>query len=224
MEIIDELKSLSDPDYQIFQSRLLPTLDPKQIIGVRVPKLRQLAKSLIKRGEHTEFINSLPHNYYDENMLQALIINEVDDFEQAVKFVDEFLPFVDNWAVCDSLNPKVFKKHRTPLLHKIDEWMSSKHTFTCRFGIKMLMTYFMDEYFLPKYLEQVGQIQSEDYYVNMMIAWYFATALTKQWDQTISYFENPKLGRWTHNKAIQKARESRQIAPEKKEYLKKLKI
>lgn len=223
MTIQEELFALQDTEYAAFQSKLTPTVPSESIIGVRVPQLRKLAKRLSKTKEAQKFLLALPHTYYDENMLHSLLISEIKDFDTCVLATDAFLPFVDNWAVCDILSPRVFKKTRARLTSEILRWTAYIHTYTCRFGIEMLMTHFLDDDFEPKYLEIPSQIHSDEYYVNMMVAWFFATALVKQWDFTIPYLETEKLDTWTHNKTIQKARESYRITKEQKLYLKSLK-
>ena len=223
MKITDKLFELQDKEYGEFQAKLTPGIDKSQIIGVRVPAVRKLAKEYIKDEEAQEFLNTLPHEYYDENMLHGLLISEIKDYENCIELIDKFLPYVDNWAVCDIMSPKAFKKNKDKLIIKIKEWMKSKHTYTCRFGVEMLMSHFLDEDFKEEYLEMVSKIHSEEYYVQMVIAWLFATALAKQWDATIPYIENQKLDKWIHNKTIQKARESYRITDEQKEYLKGLK-
>lgn len=223
MTIQEELFALQDTEYAAFQSKLTPTVPSESIIGVRVPQLRKLAKKLFKSKEAQEFLLTLPHTYYDENMLHSLLISEIKDFDACVLATDAFLPFVDNWAVCDILSPRVFKKTRARLTSEILRWTASIHAYTCRFGIEMLMTHFLDDDFEPKYLGIPAQVHSDEYYVNMMVAWFFATALVKQWDFTIPYLETEKLDTWTHNKTIQKARESYRITKEQKLYLKSLK-
>ncbi|WP_282709907.1 DNA alkylation repair protein [Lancefieldella sp. Marseille-Q7238] len=223
MTIQEELFALQDTEYAAFQSKLTPTVPSESIIGVRVPQLRKLAKKLFKSKEAQEFLLALPHTYYDENMLHSLLISEIKDFDACVLATDAFLPFVDNWTVCDILSPRVFKKTRERLTSEILRWTASIHAYTCRFGIEMLMTHFLDDDFEPKYLEIPAQVHSDEYYVNMMVAWFFATALVKQWDFAIPYLETEKLDTWTHNKTIQKARESYRITKEQKLYLKSLK-
>ena len=218
-----ELFKLQDKKYKDFQSKLVPTIDPNAIIGIRTPELRNLAKKLIKE-DYNSFLDSLPHNYYEENLIHFFIIAMIKDFDECIKRTNEFLPYVDCWSVCDQSSPKSFKKNHKKLLPYIKKWIKSKKTYTIRFGIRMLMNEYLDEDFKPEYLELVSNIKSEEYYVNMMIAWYFATALAKQYEYTIKYIENNKLDKWTHNKAIQKAIESYRITPEQKEYLRKLKI
>ena len=223
MKITDKLFELQDKEYGEFQAKLTPGIEKNQIIGVRVPVVRKLAKEYIKDEESQEFLNTLPHEYYDENMLHGLLISEVKDYEKCIELIDKFLPYVDNWAVCDIMSPKVFKKNKNKLIIKIKEWLKSEHTYMCRFGIEMIMSHYLDEDFKEEYLEMVSKIHSEEYYVQMVIAWLFATALAKQWDATIPYIENQKLDKWVHNKTIQKARESYRITDEQKEYLKGLK-
>ena len=224
MNIKEELLALQDISYADFQAKLTPNIPRDLFIGVRVPEARKLAKRIIGEPETSKFLRDLPHRYYDENMLHGLLISEMKDYDACLVAVDDFLPYVDNWAVCDIMSPKIFKKNKTALLEKIKEWSASEKTYTCRFGIEMLMSHFLDEDFKPEYLEIPASVKSEEYYVKMMIAWFFATALAKQWDATIKYLEDQRLDRWTHNKAIQKARESRRITPKEKEYLKSLKV
>ncbi|MCM1048144.1 MAG: DNA alkylation repair protein [Clostridiales bacterium] len=223
-EIQNELFRMQDKKYRDFHSKLIPTVDYDTIIGVRTPKLRGYAKQLIKRADISEFLNALPHQYYDENQLHAFIISEIKDFGQCIKEVCRFLPFIDNWATCDQLSPKAFKKHQDELLTYIEEWITSDKTYTVRFAIEMLMVHFLDESFDIKYTERIAEIRSDEYYINMMIAWYFATALAKQYEKVLPYIENRRLDIWTHNKAIQKSIESNRITPEQKEYLRSLKI
>ena len=225
MEKIEKLLfELRDEEYAKFQAKLTPTVDPELFIGVRVPEVRKLAKELKNDPDVEVFLKELPHKYYDENMLHGLLVSEIKDYNIAVAETDAFLPFVDNWAVCDIMSPKIFKKHKTELIEKIKEWTKSSETYTIRFGIEMLMSHFLDEDFRSEYLEIPAQVRSEEYYVNMMIAWFFATALTKQWESTIPYIENNKLDKWTHNKTIQKAIESYRITDEQKAYLRTLKV
>lgn len=224
VNIKEELLALQDISYADFQAKLIPNIPRDLFIGVRVPELRKLAKKIVKDPETSKFLKDLPHKYYDENMLHGLIISEMKDYDACIVAIDEFLPYVDNWAVCDIMSPKIFKKNKEALLEKIKEWSASEKTYTCRFGIEMLMSHFLDDDFKPEYLEIPLFVKSEDYYVQMMIAWFFATALAKEWDATIKYIEDHHLDRWTHNKTIQKARESRRITPKEKEYLKSLKV
>ena len=223
MKIQKELFSLQDKEYMKFLSKLTPNISEDTIIGVRIPEIRKLAKKLVKNNEYEDFLKELPHKYYDENLLHGAIISESKDFEKCIKLLDNFLPFVDNWAVCDTISPKIFKKYKKGVIEKIKEWSQSDKTYTCRFGVEMLMTHFLDEDFKKEYLEVVADIHSEEYYVKMVVAWFFATALAKQWDYAVIYLEDNRLDVWVHNKTIQKARESLRISLEKKEYLKKLK-
>jgi len=223
-EIRNELFKMQDIAYRDFNSKLIPTLDKSLFIGVRTPELRKYAKQLAKREDIEEFLHSLPHKYFDENQLHAFIVSEIKDFKNCVDKVNEFLPYIDNWATCDQLSPKVFKKYHKELIAYIKEWLESDKVYTLRFGIGMLMEHFLDEDFDISYLETVSNIRSDEYYVNMMIAWYFATALAKRYENIIPFIENRRLDIWTHNKAIQKAVESYRISNENKEYLKRLKI
>ena len=222
-EITAKLFELQDLEYREFHSNLVPTKDPDAIIGVRVPHLRKLAKELIKEMDVTPFLKELPHQYNEENVLHAFIIEAIKDYDECLLELNQFLPYVDNWAVCDSLKPKVFKKHLDELVDEIQGWIESTQTYTIRFGIEMLMNFYLDEKFSAKYLDMVAGVKSVEYYVNMMIAWYFATALAKQYDATIKIIEAGVLDKWTHNKTIQKAIESYRITPEQKEYLRGLK-
>ena len=224
MKIQEKLLALQDEKYRDFHSKLIPTISAETIIGIRMPVMRKLVKEYAKDPESAEFLKQLPHTYYDENLLHALLVAEIKDYDTCVKEVERFLPYVDNWAVCDVFSPKVFRKKRDKLIGKVREWSASERPYTCRFGIEMLMTHFLDEDFRPEYLEIPAAVHSEEYYVNMMIAWFYATALAKQWDATIGYVEKHRLDPWTHNKTIQKARESYRITPEQKEYLKTLKV
>ena len=215
---------MQDKQYAAFQSKLTPGVPPESFIGIRVPELRKFAKEFAKEVEVNDFVHQLPHKYYDENMLHSLLISQVKDYEECIRLTDAFLPYVDNWAVCDIMSPKVFAKHKAALTEKIKIWSSSRQTFTCRFGIETLMTHYLDKDFKAEYLEIPASARSEEYYVKMMVAWFFATALAKQWDATIPYIEQKRLAPCTHNKTIQKAIESYRITPEQKEYLRTLKI
>ena len=216
------LFELCDLEYKKFHCSLMPTVAPERVIGVRMPELRRFAKEIIKDGNGGEFIKMLPHKYYEENNIHGIIISSEKDFPVAVHELDRFLPYVDNWATCDLLDCKIFKNYRPELYDKILDWIESEHTYTVRFGIKMLMTYFLDEDFDALHLELVGNIKSDEYYVNMMRAWYFATALAKQYEATVKIFENNRLDVWTHNKAIQKAIESYRVEDADKAYLRRL--
>lgn len=224
MDLTNRLMVLADEKYADFQAKLTPTVARERFIGVRVPAARKLAKEVYKSGEYEAFLSDLPHKYFDENMLHGLILSEYKDYDACIQMVDDFLPYVDNWAVCDILSPKSFKKNRDKLMQKILEWTESDRAYTVRFGLEMLMTHFLDEDFQVAYLKIPAKVRSEDYYVNMMIAWFFATALAKQWSDAIPYIENRVLEPWTHNKTIGKARESYRLADDEKEYLKTLKV
>ncbi len=223
-EIKKELFEMQDTKYRDFQAKLIPTVDEKTVIGVRTPQLRKYAKSLVKRDDVDEFLLRLPHEYFDENQLHAFILSEMKDYEKCMASVEAFLPYVDNWATCDQMSPKVFKKNRQRLLERIRVWLSSEKTYTVRFAVGMLMEHFLDEDFDEAYPEMVAHLRSDEYYINMMIAWYFATALAKQYETILPYIEKPRLDTWTHNKTIQKAVESNRITPEQKAYLKTKKI
>ena len=221
-EIESRLFELRDEGYREFQSKLIPTVNAETVIGVRTPALRALAKEIAKRGDKDEFLNVLPHNYFDEYQLHAFVISLEKDFEKCLGEVEAFLPYVDNWATCDQLSPKVFKKHRSELLLRIKEWINSDRVYTVRFAVGMLMAHYLDEDFSPEYPEIVASIRSNEYYVNMMIAWYFATALAKQYDSVVKYLEQNSLDKWTHNKTIQKCVESYRVSEEHKAYLRTL--
>ena len=223
IDIKNELNKNIDKKYKDFQKSLIPSVDENKILGVRTPILRNLAKDIEKEGYVYEFIKKLPHKYFDENQLHAFILSNMKDYDICIKEVNRFLPYIDNWATCDQLSPKCFKKHKKELLLEIKKWIKTKHTYIIRFGIGMLMSLFLDEDFDEKYLKMVSNIKSKEYYVNMMIAWYFATALAKQYKKTIPYIEKKILDPWTHNKTINKAIESYRIGNKEKEYLKSLK-
>ena len=224
LNIRQKLFELQDLKYKDFQCGLMPTVDSNTVIGVRSPHIRALAKMLKNTDAEGNFTESLPHTYYEEFNLHGYLINLEKNFLRCAEMVDVLLPWVDNWATCDLISPKVFRDHREELMPYIEKWIASEHTYTIRFGMKMLMDFYLEDGFEAKYPEMVSSVKSDEYYVNMMIAWYFATALAKQWDAVIPYFTEPVLERWTHNKAIQKAIESFRITPEQKTYLKSLKI
>lgn len=223
MKVTEELFNLRDSEYAAFQAKLTPTIAPEKFIGVRLPILRKFAKEYAKDPECVQFMSTLPHDYYDENLLHSVLITYIKDYDTCIQELEKFLPFVDNWAVCDTMSPKVLKKNKEALLLKIKEWVKSDKTYTIRFGVDMLMSFYLDDDFKPEYLEIPAGIRSEEYYVNMMTAWYFATALAKQWDEAVKYIENRRLDRWTHNKAIQKSIESFRVTQEHKDYLRSLK-
>lgn len=218
------LFELQDIKYKDFQAKLIPTVNPDTVIGVRTPMLRKLAKEISKTPDAEYFLKVLPHKYYEENNLHGFLIEAIKDYDMVVRLLDDFLPHVDNWATCDMMSPKVFKKHPTELLVKIKEWIKSDKTYTVRFGIGMLMNHFLDENFKEEYLTIAASVKSEEYYINMMLAWYFATALAKQYNTALPFIEQKRLDTWTHNKAIQKAVESSRVSSEQKVYLKTLKI
>ncbi len=221
--LIRDLYNLQDKKYKELQSKILPTLDPNTIIGVRTPDLKKYAKTLFKENNYQDFINSLPHKYYEENQLHAFIISEIKDYNECLNSLNKFLPYVDNWSTCDQSTPKVFSKHLDKLIKEIKVWIKSKETYTIRFGVSMLMRNYLDDHFKVEYLDLVSKIESKEYYVNMMRAWFFATALAKQYKDTVPYIENHKLDTWTNNKTIQKAIESYRITDEQKSYLRTFK-
>ena len=207
-----------------FNAKLIPNIDKERVLGITIPKLKSFAKLLYKENNYKDFINELPHNYLEENHLHAFIIAEIKDFEECVLQLERFLPYIDNWATCDSLKPMVFKKNKDKLLVKINKWIKSQKTYTVRFATSMLLTHFLDEDFNPKHLQMVANVKSSEYYVNMIRAWYFATALAKQYDSALPYLTDNKLDVWTRNKTIQKAIESYRITKSQKDFLKTLKI
>lgn len=223
-EIHDYLMAHQDLPYAELQRRTIPTLSPDMIIGVRTPILRTYAKEIARREDIGEFLACLPHASFEENQLHAFVISLGKDYEHCVAEVNRFLPYVDNWATCDQMSPKVFRKHLPELLYEITTWIASEHTYTVRFAIKMLMDHYLENAFDLRYPDLVSAVISEEYYVNMMIAWYFATALAKQYDAVLPYLTEHRLGKWVHNKTIQKAIESYRITPEQKEYLRGLKV
>lgn len=223
-EIVAELFRMRDKDYASMQVKIIPTVAADRIIGVRTPALRVFAKSLYKDRDIESFLSCVPHQYFDEDQLHAFVISLEKDFDKCVTEVDAFLPFIDNWATCDQLSPKVFKKESEKLFPYIQTWIRSDKTYTVRFAIGLLMQHFLDANFDTKYADMVAEIRSEEYYVNMMIAWYFATALAKQYELVLPYLEDKRLDTWVHNKAIQKSTESYRIADEQKTYLKTLKV
>ena len=220
--IIDRICAAAEENYGDFNAKLIPTVPREQILGVRLPILRALARELRESPEAAVFLDTLPHAYHEENCLHAFLLEQIRDYDRCLAAVERFLPYVDNWAVCDSISPKCFRRHRPELLSAVRGWLASERPYTKRFGIKMLMAHFLDEAFSPEYLDLVSVIESEEYYVNMMRAWYFATALAKQYESTVPLLEDMRLDRWTHNKTVQKAVEGYRISPEQKEYLKTL--
>ena len=222
--IQERLFSLQDIKYRDFLRKLIPNVDPNTVIGVRTPDLRKFAKDFAKDPKAAEFLETLPHTYFEENNLHGFLIERMADYEQATAALNTFLPYVDNWATCDQIRPEIFAKHLSELHEQIKCWMASGQTYTIRFGIEMLMRFYLDGEFRTEYLDWVSAIRSEEYYVNMMIAWFFATALTKQYHAALPYIQRQRLDPWTHNKAIQKAIESRCITDEQKRYLRTLKV
>ena len=222
-QIQEDLVKLQDKTYRDFQTKLVPNIEPNSIIGIRTPVLRNYAKELFKSGNYSLFLNDIPHKYYEENLLHMFLLSLIKDYDECVTELDKFLPYVDCWPVSDQATPKSFKKNHDKLIIQIKKWISSKHVYIARFGIRMLMNEFLDEDFKKEYLEIVSSKTGEDYYLKMMIAWFFATALAKQYKETIPYIEQQKLDTWIHNKTIQKAIESYRITPEQKEYLRNLK-
>lgn len=223
-DIQTALFALRDPAYQAFQSKLIPTIDPQTVIGVRMPALRKLAREIAGTPVAEGFLQEPPHRYYEENNLHGLLISAIPDYDGAVAALETFLPYVDNWATCDLIRPKVFGKHLPELREQIRIWLASDHPYTIRFGMEMLMTFFLDGQFQPEYLDWVAGVESKEYYVNMMAAWYFATALAKQYDAVLPYIQQRRLEPWTHNKTIQKALESERIPDGQKAYLRGLKV
>lgn len=222
--IREELFSMQDLSYREFHSRLMPDVEKDTVIGIRVPVLRKYVKELAKDPEIGEFLEDLPHRYYEENNVHGFLIQQMKEYGQCMEELEKFLPYINNWATCDMTSPKVFKKHKEELLETVRRWIVSDHVYTVRYGIGMLMQHYLDEDFREEYPQVVSEIRSEEYYVNMMIAWYFATALAKQYETILPYIEKQKLDVWTHNKTIQKACESYRITPEQKAYLRTLKV
>ncbi len=219
-----ELFKMGEKEYADFTAKLNPTVDREMIIGVRVPILRKFAAGISGTLDAAAFMEELPHQYHEENIVHAFLIERITDYNETVKAVNKFLPFVDNWATCDMMSPKSFKKHHTELAAEINRWLVSGETYTVRFAVCMLMRHFLDEDFKPEYNSAVADIISDEYYVNMARAWYFATALCKQYEATVPLFTGKKLDKFTHNKSIQKAVESFRITDETKRYLRTLKI
>lgn len=224
VDIQQELFALQDLSYRDFHAKLMPTVDKARVIGVRTPKLRAFAKEFGKTEEAKEFLKVLPHQYYEENNLHGLLIEQIKDYPTLIRELNRFLPCIDNWATCDLLTVRVVKKHLDTFTEEVEHWLASDHTYTIRFGIGMLMRYYLEEHFSLEYPEKVAKIRSEEYYVNMMRAWYFATALAKQYEAIFPFLEEKRLDAWTHNKTIQKAIESYRITQEQKVYLRTLRI
>ena len=221
--MLEKLYALEDLEYKKLVSKLTPNISMDSIIGVRIPEIRKLAKESVNTKEAELFLNNLPHKYYDENILHGSLLSEIKDYDKCIEYIDKFLPYIDNWAVCDTLLPKVFKKNTDKLIEKINVWIKDKHIYTVRFAISMLMRLYLDDNYDKKYLNMVSKVKTDEYYLKMMVAWYFATALAKRWDDAVYYLENNKLDTWIHNKTITKACDSFRITDEQKEYLRKLK-
>lgn len=220
--IRERLFAMQDTDYQAFQAKLLPTVPPGKVIGVRLPDLRRCAKELAGTADAAVFLETLPHTYYEENNLHGFLLERIRDFDAALAGVETFLPYIDNWATCDTTSPKVFAKHTDALLEPVRRWIGSQQAYTVRYGLGMLMRYYLDEAFRPEYLDWAGKVQSEEYYVRMMAAWFFATALAKQPQAAWPWLAQPRLDPWVRAKAVQKALESRRITPEQKQALRAL--
>ena len=223
-EIREELTRLQDPAYRELQIRIIPTVKAETILGVRTPELRRMAKQLSRTEDAGMLLADLPHAYFEENQLHAFIVSGIREYGDCIAELERFLPYVDNWATCDQMSPRVFRKHRQELRESIWRWIDSGKTYSVRFGIGMLMEHYLEEDFDPVYPEKAAAVRSKEYYINMMIAWYFATALAKQYETVLPFLEKHRLEPWTHNKTIQKACESYRITPEQKEYLRTLKI
>ena len=222
MSIQDDLFAMQDLSYRSFHSKLMPTVPVEQIIGVRVPQLRAYAEKM-EKDEAERFLRSLPHDYYEENNLHAFLINGLQDYGKCIEHLERFLPYVDNWATCDGLRPRCVRHHKQDFLDCVQRWICSDHPYEVRFAIEMLMVHYLDEAFEPRFLEMVSMVDSDHYYVNMMVAWYFATALAKQYDAAIIYIEQRRLSAWIHQKTIQKAIESLRISDAQKQHLKSCK-
>ena len=221
-EIREKLFSMADEKYKDFQAKLMPTVDKDKVIGVRTPALRSFTKEIYKVGEYEAFLSDLPHKYYEEDNLHALLIDKIKDFDECVAEIEKLLPFIDNWATCDMLRPKVLKSEPEKLYEHICKWLGSDKVYTVRYGIGCLCSFYLDDNFRAEQLAMVAEIKSDEYYINMMIAWYFATALAKQYDSTVVYLQQRKLPEWVHRKTIQKAVESYRISDETKMYLRSL--
>ena len=220
-EIRDTLLLMGEDEYKDFSSKLMPTVDKERVIGIRTPVLRAFAKKLC---DYEYFLNDLPHKYFEEDNLHAFLIEREKSFDKCIERLNDFLPYVNNWATCDCMKPKVLKKDLKELLKHIKIWISSNDTYTVRYAINLLMSFYLDDEFDKEYLSVVAEVKSNEYYINMMRAWYFATALAKKYDSTLPYLEKNLLDVWTHNKTIQKAIESLRISKDKKDYLRTLKI
>lgn len=219
-----ELQALADQNYREFNSKLMPTVEKSTVFGVRTPVLRKFAKEFFKDPRSIEFLTALPHKYFEENQLHAFLVEQIKDFDRCILAVEAFLPFIDNWATCDCFSPTVFKKEPDRLLPYIEKWLTSSHVYTVRYGVVMLMRYFLDGRFDKKHLKLVAKLPTDDYYLSMVVAWYFATALSKQYDAALPYIQDRLLDKATHNRAIQKAVESFRVSEKQKLYMKTLRI
>ena len=224
MDLLSRLMEVKDDKYKSFQAKLVPNISADTILGIRTPEMKNIAKELFQSGDYESFLNDLPHKYYEENLIHFFVISMIKDFDICIKEVEKFLPYVNCWPVSDQASPKCFKKNHDKLLPYIKKWIKSKHVYTARVGIRMLMNEYLGDDFKEEYLDMVASVKGEDYYLKMMVAWYFATALAKRYDETVVYFENHKIDNWVHNKAIQKALESYRVTEEHKNYLRTLKI
>ena len=224
--ITEGLFALKDENYRAFHAKLIPNIPYEQIIGIRTPALRSYAKKIVEMPEAQIFIQKLPHTYYEENNLHGVLLSLLypNDIDAFLEELEKLLPYVDNWATCDMLSPKIFKKHLPVVYERVKQWLQSGHVYTVRFGIVTLLGFYLEDAFQPEMLRMVAEVTVDDYYVKMAVAWYFSIALVKQYDYAIAYIQKQILEPWTHNKAVQKAIESRRIAPEQKEYLRSLKV
>jgi hypothetical protein len=222
MTLYDRLNEVRDEAYRELLIRLVPNVPPETVVGVRTPEMRRIAKDVFTSADRDAFLNDLPHRYYEENLIHFFVLSMIRDFDECVRRVEAFLPYVDCWPVSDQATPKAFRKNHEKLLPYIRKWIASEHVYTARFGIRMLMNEFLDADFKEEYLSLVAAKQGEDYYLRMMVAWYFATALAKRYDETVPYLEARRLDEWTHKKAIQKAIESFRVTDAHKEYLRSL--
>ncbi len=222
MTLFDRLTEAKDEGYAEFQRKLVPNISPETILGVRTPELRRTAGEVFDSGDRDAFLRDLPHRYYEENLIHFFVLAKLRDFDECVQAVEAFLPYVDCWPVSDQATPKSFRKNRRKLLPYIKRWIASEHVYTARFGLRMLMNEFLGEDFREEYLELAASNPGEDYYLKMMVAWFFATALAKRYEETVPFFENRRLDEWVHRKAIQKAVESFRVTDAHKEYLRSL--
>ena len=222
MTLCDRLIKVRDEEYRAFMAKLVPEVPPETILGVRTPDMRAIAKAVAKRADRDAFLSTLPHAYYEENLIHFFVLAEIKDFDECVRRVEAFLPYVDCWPVSDQASPKAFRKNREKLLPYLKKWIASEHVYTARFGLRMLMNEFLDDDFQPEYLALAASNHGENYYLKMMVAWYFATALAKQYDAAVPYLEQRRLDPWVHKKAIQKAIESYRVTDSHKAYLRTL--